>query len=135
MKKLDTAGLVIVKENSILLAFSKNKKAWYLPGGKIDQGETAQQALIREIEEELNVRLDPVHIQYYKHIQAPAYGEDQLMMEQECFTYHTDIHPTASQEIEQIAYFDYVTYRDEAIQVPGVIKLFEILKADQIIHY
>ncbi|QQT26611.1 NUDIX hydrolase [Sphingobacterium spiritivorum] len=135
MRKLDTAGLVIVKEDSVLLAFSKNKKAWYLPGGKVDPGETAQQALIREIEEELNVSLDPDHIQYYKHIQAPAYGEDQLMMEQECFIYHSDIHPKASQEIEEVSYFDYATYRKEAIQVPGVIKLFEILKADQIIHY
>lgn len=53
--KLLTAGLVVVQDNKLLLTYSNNKKAWYLPGGKIDQGETAREALIREIREELNI--------------------------------------------------------------------------------
>jgi 8-oxo-dGTP diphosphatase len=32
---------------------------WEFPGGKIDPGESPESALIREIEEELAVRLDP----------------------------------------------------------------------------
>jgi len=36
---LHTAGLVVIKEGKLLLAFSSNKNAWYLPGGKIDSGE------------------------------------------------------------------------------------------------
>lgn len=55
MRKLATAGLIVVKDNKLLLAFSNNKKAWYLPGGKIDAGETSVQALQREIKEELNL--------------------------------------------------------------------------------
>ena len=32
---------------------------WEFPGGKIETGETQKQALIREIKEELNVKIDP----------------------------------------------------------------------------
>ncbi|WP_245973015.1 hypothetical protein [Sphingobacterium siyangense] len=37
-KCLPTAGLVSIKEDKLLLAYSNNRKAWYLPGGKIDAG-------------------------------------------------------------------------------------------------
>ncbi len=58
MKFITTAGLVIVKNRKLLLAFSKNKKAWYLPGGKPDDGETTRHALVREIKEELNIDIN-----------------------------------------------------------------------------
>jgi len=35
--KLPTAGLIALKGDKLLLAYSNNKKAWYLPGGKIDK--------------------------------------------------------------------------------------------------
>lgn len=57
MKQLHTAGLITLKDKKLLLAFSKNKQAWYLPGGKIDAGESSEEALIREIHEELNLTL------------------------------------------------------------------------------
>ena len=85
-KKLPTAGLLALQNRKLLLAFSKNKKAWYLPGGKIDSDETSEQALIREIQEELNVPLLPEKLQFYYHISAPAYGEYPVVqMEQDCF--------------------------------------------------
>lgn len=32
-----TAGLVVTKNNQLLLAYSNNKNAWYLPEGKVDK--------------------------------------------------------------------------------------------------
>ena len=67
-----TAGAIIVKENKVLLekrAVEPFKGYWTLPGGKIEFGETAEQAVKREIKEELNVALEIDHFQgYYDEI-------------------------------------------------------------------
>jgi len=85
---LPTAGLIVVRGNKLLLAYSKNKKAWYLPGGKIDDGESSLDTLQREIFEELSIKLNSERLKYYCHITAPAYGElPHIIMEQDCFLY------------------------------------------------
>lgn len=130
-KKLPTAGLLALQNRKLLLAFSKNKKAWYLPGGKIDNDETSEQALIREIQEELNVPLLPEKLQFYYHISAPAYGEYPVVqMEQDCFLYPLQeaIHP--NNEIAAVRYFSLEEYQQEAVQVEGVIIAFRKLITD-----
>lgn len=57
---LVVACALIDRDNRILLAQRPQGKAmaglWEFPGGKIEPGETPEQALIRELEEELSVR-------------------------------------------------------------------------------
>lgn len=130
---LQTAGLIVVKDRKLLLAFSNNKKAWYLPGGKIDAGETPVLALIREIEEELNIILEEKDLTFYSHISAPAFGEAGLQMEQDCYMYDLKAEPKASKEIGGLQYFDEETYRKEEHIVPGVITAFEKLRADGLV--
>lgn len=132
--KLLTAGLIVTKNNQLLLAYSNNKNAWYLPGGKIDKGETSREALIREIREELNIDLQPDKIENYKHISAPAYGENpELIMEQDTFRYNLTEKIQPSHEIVAVKYFDLEMYTLEKAQVPGVLKVFKLLKEDNII--
>ena len=134
MIALHTAGLLIVQNRKLLLAYSKNKQCFYLPGGKIDNGESAEEALCREIEEELNVHLKKEDLKYYTHISAPAFGElDGIMMEQECFLVEKRISPSASAEIEEIRYFSLQDYRRESNQAPGAVMILERLKADEFI--
>ena len=129
-----TAGLVVTKNNQLLLAYNNNKNAWYLPGGKIDKGETAKEALIREVREELNIDLQPDKIENYKHISAPAYGESpELIMEQDTFLYNLTENIQPSHEIAAVKYFDLEMYKQELAQVPGVLKVFKLLKEDSII--
>lgn len=132
--KLPTAGLIVTKNNQLLLAYSKNKNAWYLPGGKIDKGETSQEALIREIREELNINLKVDKIESYRHVSAPAYGENpELIMEQDTFRYNLTEEIQPSHEIAAVKYFDLEMYKQETAQAPGVLKIFKLLKEDGII--
>ena len=129
-----TAGLITLKDNKLLLAYSNNKKAWYLPGGKVDQGENSLQSLKREIEEELMIALDPERLRFYCHITAPAYGEiPVVIMEQDCFIYdlQEDIKP--SNEIGEVRYFSRAEYLKEQFQVVGVLMVFDQLEADHLV--
>jgi 8-oxo-dGTP pyrophosphatase MutT (NUDIX family) len=131
---LTTAGLVVVKERKLLLAFSNNKKAFYLPGGKTDEGETTETALLREISEELNITLDPGKVRFYIHITAPAFGEQNgIVMEQDCFLYDLQEEPHPAAEIGDLRYFDIQTYSGQPHQVPGVVMVMHRLKADDLI--
>lgn len=131
---LPTAGLVVVKENKLLLAYSKNKKAWYLPGGKIDNGENSLEAVQREILEELNVKLDTERLKYYCHITAPAYGESaNIIMEQDCYFYELTEIIEPNNEIDEVKFFDIKMYQSEPAQVLGVLKVFDKLTKDSLI--
>ncbi len=132
---LPTVGLIVVMDNKLLLAYSRNKKAWYLPGGKVDAGEDAIRCLQREIWEELNLVLQPELLRFYCHVSAPAYGETTgVMMEQDCYLYtlNEEIRPCG--EIAAVSFFDLQTYQSEPVQVVGVLEVFDQLIKDRILH-
>jgi 8-oxo-dGTP pyrophosphatase MutT (NUDIX family) len=132
--QLRTAGLLLIQNRKLLLAFSNNKQCFYLPGGKIDNGETAAIALCREIAEELNIVLAEDDLQFYTHISAPAYGENQnVIMEQDCFLINKNVIPVASAEIGEIRYFSTEDYLLEAKKAPGAVMILQQLKLDNLI--
>ena len=60
-KDIHVVGAVIFRDGKILCAQRGNDKSlpllWEFPGGKIEKGETAKQALLREIQEEMKVSI------------------------------------------------------------------------------
>ncbi len=129
--QLATAGLLVIQNRKLLLAFSNNKQCYYLPGGKLDTGETAKTALCREIEEELNVLLHEGDLLFYTHITAPAYGENEgVMMEQDCFLLTQPVTPNASAEIGDLRYFSLAEYLEQPNRAPGAVLILELLKRD-----
>ena len=134
-KNLHTAGLLVIQHQKLLLAFSKNKNCYYLPGGKVHEGESPEEALCREIQEELNVTLNKADLKYYCHISAPAYGEvDGTMMEQECFFALKEIKPVAAAEIGSLHYFSLPEYLLQKNTAPGAIMILQKLKAEGYIN-
>jgi 8-oxo-dGTP pyrophosphatase MutT (NUDIX family) len=131
---LPTVGILIIKKRKLLLAFSNNKRCFYLPGGKIDEGESAKAALSREVREELNISVTEDQLKYYTHISAPAFGEKEgIVMEQECFLLQDEIEAQASAEIGELKYFSLAEYLQQPHTAPGAVMVLEKLKAEGLI--
>lgn len=62
MKNIKVVGAIIIENGKILCAQRGNEKAlpnlWEFPGGKIEADETPQEALSREIAEELMIEVE-----------------------------------------------------------------------------
>ena len=61
MKEIKVVAAIIEKENKILATkrgYGEFINMWEFPGGKIEPGETKEEALIREIKEELNIEIN-----------------------------------------------------------------------------
>lgn len=58
MKTIEVAAAIIVKDNKVFATqrgYGEFKDGWEFPGGKLEPGESAREALVREIREELDV--------------------------------------------------------------------------------
>jgi 8-oxo-dGTP diphosphatase len=56
---------ILIEDGKILLikrAAEPFKGEWALPGGRIDEGETAEQCLIREMKEETDLEVEPIKL-------------------------------------------------------------------------
>lgn len=61
MKTIKVAAAIIIHDNQIFATqrgYGEFKDGWEFPGGKIEEGETPQEALVREIKEELDTEIE-----------------------------------------------------------------------------
>ena len=56
------AGCAIIKNNKILLQKRADNEKWAIHGGGLELGETFEEALIRELKEELNIK--PINLKF-----------------------------------------------------------------------
>ncbi|WP_304625940.1 NUDIX domain-containing protein, partial [uncultured Parasutterella sp.] len=61
-KNVQVTAAIIIHEGRIFAAqrgYGDQKDGWEFPGGKMEPAETAEDAIIREIKEELEVEIKP----------------------------------------------------------------------------
>ena len=83
MKTVRVVAAVIRKDNRIFATqrgYGEFKDGWEFPGGKIEDGETPEQALAREIKEELDTE-----IQVGKLIDTIEYDYSKFHLSMDCF--------------------------------------------------
>ncbi|MFE7578252.1 NUDIX domain-containing protein [Streptomyces sp. NPDC057521] len=124
---IDTVAWVRIEEGRILCARPRGKDVFYIPGGKREGAESDLDTLVREIEEELTVRIDAESVAHVGTYEAGGPGlPDGAVVRMACYTAGFSGELRAGSEIEDVAWFSYAD-RD---RVPPVDQLlFDDLRA------
>ncbi|MFT7052798.1 MAG: 8-oxo-dGTP diphosphatase [Psychromonas sp.] len=131
-KEIDKLAWLYIRDGKLLSARSKNKKLFYIPGGKREDGESDQQALIREIKEEMSVKIIPASIKYAQTFKAPADGKNnETLVKLTCYfaDFQGDLSPDA--EIEEI---DFLSYQNKSLCSLASIKVMDWLESQNLIQ-
>ncbi|WP_052657439.1 NUDIX domain-containing protein [Thalassospira sp. HJ] len=87
IKVIETANWILRDGENILSVRSHGRDRFYLPGGKIDPGETAREAIKREINEELGVKLVPGTLRQLGTFAGQGHNQpDDAIIRMTCFT-------------------------------------------------
>jgi 8-oxo-dGTP pyrophosphatase MutT (NUDIX family) len=125
-KEIDKLAWLYIRDGKLLSARSKDKALFYLPGGKREVGESDEQALVREIKEEISVDLLPSTIKYAETFRAPADGKsNDIIVKLTCYFAEFEGGLCPDAEIEEI---DFIAYENKALCSLGSIKVMEWLK-------
>lgn len=75
-KTRDGCRAIIVKDGNILLTHERNSGWWLLPGGGLEEGETPEECVVREVEEETGVIVRPIDkfLHVYEYYEEYRYG-------------------------------------------------------------
>ncbi|KDE19639.1 DNA mismatch repair protein MutT [Acetobacter aceti 1023] len=103
-------ALLMSPARNILLVRKQGTRFFMQPGGKRERGETAEQTLEREIQEELSLKITVDAQNYIGRFQAPAANEPHHVIEAELFQlFIQSEHVSPAAEIEQIVWIDPLT--------------------------
>lgn len=110
-RKLATT-LVLRKNDQILIGQRKRDDIWELPGGKIDPGETPEDCAVREMEEEMGIKVSIVKlinklVGVYRKIPMEVYAfEVELVSGEPQCIIHNEIKWASIEEIQQMPFID-----------------------------
>ncbi|MFJ9849297.1 GNAT family N-acetyltransferase [Streptomyces sp. NPDC101150] len=96
-----------LREGRLLSVRTRGNDTFYLPGGKYEPGETAREALSRELSEELGLLVPAAQLSEAFVIHDVAHGKNGRRLHMTCFIGGPqDIAPEPGREIAEYAWFD-----------------------------
>lgn len=122
MAPIRAVGMVHVADGTLLLVRAARQQAFYLPGGKIDPGETELQALHREVREELGCGL--AGAVFCGRYTADAVGQGAgARVELACYRGAPDAEPRPGAEIAELAWMGRAEYLAQPVTAPAIVDL------------
>ncbi len=76
LKRVKVVAAIIHRDGKILVtqrAAGEFKDGWEFPGGKVELGESLEDALVRELKEELNITVSPTRIFHTVEYDYPSF--------------------------------------------------------------
>jgi 8-oxo-dGTP pyrophosphatase MutT (NUDIX family) len=95
------AGLIVDQAGRVLLVRKRGTQTFMQAGGKIEPHESPAQALARELEEELGIRVAPDAPEYLGEFTAQAANETGHTVSATCFYLRADFAVSPTREIEE----------------------------------
>ena len=121
------AAIALVRERRVLMVTARGRDVHYMPGGKIDAGETPAHAAAREAYEEVALELDPDALVELFEVVTQAHGEpDGRLVRMRVFQAETDAAPVASAEVGAL---HWVTSADADRCPPAGAEVLRLLAA------
>lgn len=106
MPTMRKVALLRIRQRKVLYVRTKGQKLFFNLGGKPLEGESDEEALTREVQEELNVRIVPGTCVYLETFAAQAHGKPEgTTVQIKCYVAEIEGEPVPSSEIEEIAWF------------------------------
>ena len=125
MKTINVVAAVIVRDGRILATcrgYGDMKGGWEFPGGKVEAGESREEALVREIREELDVTVDP-----FEHLCTVEYDYPAFHLSMACFLSRItsgELHLNEHQDARWLGPAEL----DEPAWLPADVEVVEALK-------
>ncbi|MDI6529390.1 NUDIX domain-containing protein [Pseudomonas otitidis] len=105
MTTLDIAAACLIDaDNRLLLVRKRNTQAFMLPGGKREPGESAHEALRRELQEELELSLPADALSPLGSFRAAAANEPDTWVEAQVFVARLEQPVAPAAELEELAW-------------------------------
>ncbi|MDR6972160.1 NUDIX domain-containing protein [Leifsonia shinshuensis] len=97
---LIVSAVAVVRDRKVLMVTARGRDVYYMPGGKVDAGESAAEAAAREALEEVALQLDPAALAELFEVRTQAHGEPEgRQVHMRVFRASTDQEPVPSGEV------------------------------------
>ncbi|MGQ4514774.1 NUDIX domain-containing protein [Streptomyces sp. DW26H14] len=124
VQTLESVGWVSYERGRLLVVRSKGRDAFYLPGGKLEPGESPEEALVREVREELGLKLHSSTLVHFATVSAPAHARPGVQLSMRCFTGVVDGVPQVDGEIAEMRW---VSKGQSDLCAPAVQEVLRLL--------
>jgi len=124
MKSIRVVAAILKQDNKILIAkrgYGEFKGMYEFPGGKVEEGESPEDALKRELLEEMQAHIEVDSFFYHVHYRYPTF-----ILEMDCYICHLlDEHITL---LEHMDYQWIEAQQEDITWVPADVEVIEQIR-------